>query len=447
MVLGKKAKQLRMTLVVPDTLRDKVVVSKAYQSCDSEGKVTGFGVDLTFTELRLAKAIKSGDFALLQGKIENTLRAWEKRYVRHLDKVAREQRSASVEELTREAQQAAVDLEGLLINSLTEDDAVDWEAIKRQDSFTVDPQNITGQQPPAFIRFAENGKPALFTRLYEPKQPQLAKVKKEFSIFKRIFNGKLIRAEFERRHKDWEVKIEEARRDNREREEAYHIYLRAWEELKTQFEKEKADSNATLEDIRLRYQNKKPRAIEEYCDLVLNHSAYPDFFPHSWHLEYRSAEALLVVDYDLPVLDDLPSVAAYAYVKSEDQVIVRRHPAEYLRKLYDSVCYQVCLRTIHELFESDVIGAVDAVAFNGMVRVFKSDQNIKEIKVIMSVRAARDRFHDFDLTMVDPRATFKLLKGVSTDHLYENVPVRPVVTLARGDRREISENQLEQDSA
>lgn len=446
MALWKKAKQLRMTLVVPDTLRDKVEVSKAYQSCDRKGKVTGFGVDLTFPELRLSKSIRSGDFALLQGKIESTLRGWEKRYVRHLDKLTREQRSASVEDLTREAQEAITALEKLLVNSLSEDDAVDWEAIKRQDAFTLKPEQIKKDTPPAYIRFAENGKPALFTRLYEPKEPTLSAVKKQFSWWKRLFKGKVIQTEFERRHKEWEEQIELVRRDNREREEDYHDYLGAWETLRNEFEEEKAQSHAVLDDIRARYQQREPKAVEEYCDLVLNHSAYPDFFPHSWHLEYRPEESQMVVDYDLPVLDDLPSVAAYAYVKSEDQVIMRRHPTEVMRKLYDSVCYQVCLRTVHELFESDVIGAVEKVVFNGMVREFRLDKDVKEIKVVMSVAATKESFHQFDLAKVDPRATFRLLKGIATDHLYENIPVRPVVPLARGDRREISEEQREHDS-
>ncbi len=435
----KKSKKLSMTLVIPEPLRDKVEVSKTYHSCDSRGKVTGFGVDMTFPEMRLTKSIKTADFALLQGKIENTLRAWEKRYVRHLDRLTREQRSASVEELTKEAKDTITGLERLLVDSLTEDDAVDWEAIKRQDSFAIDPDRLCDESPPAYIRFAENGKPALFTRLYEPKQPALSKVKKEFSLFRRMFNGKVIRAEFERRHKEWEEKIEEARRDNREREDVYHNYLCAWEDKKAQFEKEKSESNAVLDDIRARYQQREATAVEEYCDLVLHHSVYPDFFPHSWHVEYRPENSQMVIDYDLPLLEQLPAVAAYAYVKSEDQVIMRRHPIDFMRKLYNSVCYQVCIRTIHEIFEADAIGAVDEVVINGMIREFKSKQDVREVKVILSVRARKEQFQEFDLARVDPQAAFKLLKGVAADNLYESIPVRPVADLARGDCREIKD--------
>ncbi|MBZ0167073.1 MAG: hypothetical protein K8I00_09725, partial [Candidatus Omnitrophica bacterium] len=435
------------TLAIPEALQDKVEVSRAYQSCDTEGNITGFGVDLTLAELRLSKSVKSADFALLQGKIENTLRGWEKRYIRHLDKFNREQRSASVEELTQEAQASMDDLERILQRSLTVHDAVDWEAIRRQDSFTIAPEHLLEHKPPAYIRFAENGKPALFTRLYEPKEPQLKLVKKEFSLMQRLFKAKVIRAEYERRRQDWEEKLEEARRDNREREAVYQTYLQAWDKKKAEFEKEKAESNRLLENIRLRYQEREPKAVEEYCDLVLNHSIYPDYFPHSWHLEYRPDESTLVVDYDVPVPDQLPSVAAYAYVKSEDQVIVRHHPKEYMQKLYDSVIFQLCLRTIHELFEADIINAFEKIVFNGMVREFRKDADVKEIKVILSVQTDRERFEEFDLSMIDPRATVKLLKGVVGDRVYDLVPVRPVAPLARSDRREIKEENIDQDSA
>ena len=44
--------------------------------------------------------------------------------------------------------------------------------------------------------------------------------------------------------------------------------------------------------------------------------------------------------------------------------------------------YQICTRTIHELFEADIINALDAVAFNGLVTNKNPATGIEETKAV-----------------------------------------------------------------
>jgi restriction system protein len=171
---------------------------------------------------------------------------------------------------------------------------------------------------------------------------------------------------------------------------------------------------------------------------VLNSSQYPDYFPQNWVLEYREDSRIAVVEYDLPAPDKLPMVESYKYIKSRDEVSEKALTQAARKKLYDSVIYQLCIRTIHELFEADVINALDAVAFNGLVTNTNPATGIEETKLIMSIVANKEQFIAFDLSQVDPKATFKHMKGVAAASLVDLTPIPPIIQLDKSDKRFIS---------
>lgn len=110
--------------------------------------------------------------------------------------------------------------------------------------------------------------------------------------------------------------------------------------------------------------------------------------------------------------------------------------------MYDSVVYQICIRTIHELFEADVINAIDAVGFNGLVTNINPATGIKETKNIISVVANRDQFLTFDLSKVDPKESFKHMKGVAAANLVDLTPIAPVIQMDRSDKRFVNNKNI-----
>ena len=68
---------LSFTVSCPDLLTDKVIFSEPYRNYNSRGNQTSFGIDMEFSELHLSKNLKSRDFYVLRGKVEDTLRSWE----------------------------------------------------------------------------------------------------------------------------------------------------------------------------------------------------------------------------------------------------------------------------------------------------------------------------------------------------------------------------------
>lgn len=430
---------LSFDFTVPELLVGKIDISNLYQNYNSKGKPTSFGVDLDFEEMHLSKTLKSSEFYVLRGKIEDTLRSWETKYQRHVDKVYKENRADYVDQLNQEAKEAIETLNNILIHTLSVDDTVDWDSIKRKDAFRINPVNFFKDgKKPDFIIFNSFGRPTDFEKISPPIEPALEKVKNEYGIFSKLFRGKAINEDFQTRVIKWNHEKEKINKANMSREAFFNKVVLSFEKKKNIFEEEKRRDNEALENIKSRYTEKDHRAIEEYCDLVLTASKYPDYFPQNWILEYRANSRIVVVEYDLPAPDQLPKVESYKYVKSRDEVAEKEFTQTARKKLYDSVIFQICIRTIHELFEADVVNALDSVAFNGLVTNTNPATGIKETKIILSIVANKDKFIAFDLSQVDPKATFKHMKGVAAATFVDLTPIPPIIQLDKSDKRFIS---------
>jgi restriction system protein len=438
---GRMAESTKLSFnyTIPGLLVGKIAVSDPYQNYNSKGNPTSFGVDLDFNEIHLSKTIKSSDFYVLRGKIEDALRNWETKYQRHTDKVHKENRAGRVDELNQEAKEALESLNNILVHTLTVNDTVDWDSIKRKDGFKINPINLFNDgKKPDFIIFNSFGRPTDFKKVGQPIEPTFEKVKNEYGFFSKIFRGKAIKEDFDARVKKWEQQKEKNNKDNTDMESVFNQAVKGFEIKKNEFEEEKRRNNEALENIKSRYKEKDPKAIEEYCDLVLSVSQYPDYFPKNWVLEYRVDNRIVVVEYDLPAPDQLPTIESYKYIKSRDEVSEKVLTQAARKKNYDSTIYQICIRTLHELFEADVINAIDAVAFNGLVTNINLATGMKETKLIMSIVANKDQFIGFDLSQIDPKATFKHMKGVAAVSLVDLTPIPPIIQLDKSDKRFIS---------
>ena len=421
---------------VPESIEGKINISSLYQNYNARGNITSYGIDMSFREMQLSKSIKSANYRLLGGKIEEILRSWEQKYIRHCEIQYKNHRGKSVEELNAQAREAVEVLCGILAHTLTINDAVDWDSIKRKDAFRTKPESMFKcKNCPDYVCFNNYGRPISFEKMSQPKEPTYEKVRNQYGLLSKLFRKQAISNEYAKQYFEWQKSVEQAKKENISREKWYKKIIDFYEAKKTAFEEEKKQDNEALDNIRLRYQQADPKAIEEYCDLVLNHSEYPDYFPKDWVLEYRKESRMIAIEYSLPCPELLPKIESYSYIKAHDEIKEKNITEATFKKMFDSVIYQTCIRTIHELFEADVINAIDVVALNGLVANINPATGILETKVIVSVFAEKDKFLTYDLSKVDPKATFKHLKGVAAIALVDLTPIPPIIQLDKTDKR------------
>jgi restriction system protein len=226
----------------------------------------------------------------------------------------------------------------------------------------------------------------------------------------------------------WEKKCEEVRIKHAEA-------TKKWERRRELFYERQKETNAAIDRNKENYLAREQGAVVDYCDSVLSNSIYPDYFPKEWDLDYNADSRTLVVEYGLPAPESLPTVKEVRYVQTKDDFKETQLSEKERESLYDSLLYQITLRTIHELFEADTADALDAAALSGIVTALDRTTGHNVTACILSVLARKEAFMQINLADIDPKSCFKSLKGVAAAKLVGLSPVPPIVVLNKNDRR------------
>jgi restriction system protein len=401
------------------------------------------------------RVIRGTDPQFIQRKVEVQLADWDDQWKRRSAVANRAQQAAArrqekeeqkrlAAEQTAEAKRLLEDLQATLQHTLSVDDAIDWEMLKDRSEFP---------KP----RPAKPKQPSPPTPAPVPREPQRsdAAFQPHLSFLDKLLSGRRARKEeeasqlFERAHQEWDAERrrilasnEANQRSYRERlqrtAEEHERSIKAWEQERDAFLREQREQNAAVDRQKESYLSGAPEAILGYCDMVLARSDYPDFFPKEWELDFNPETGVLIVDYSLPAPDDIPTLVEVKYVATKDE-FSEKHLTESQRdKLYDTLLYQVVLRTIHELLEADAIGALKTVVFNGYVRAVDRSTGNEVNACVLSLQARREEFLNINLANVDPKACFRQLKGVGSSKLHSVTPIAPIVSVSREDARFVS---------
>lgn len=190
------------------------------------------------------------------------------------------------------------------------------------------------------------------------------------------------------------------------------------------------------------YDAGEPDALVAYFSMVLEQSEYPEGFPQNFSVAFQAESKQLVVEYELPSPDIVPTVEQYKYTRSRDTIDERPRKPSSIKGIYADVVAAVVLRTLHEVFESDTRQHLEAVCVNAYVNSVDPATG-RDIKpYLVSVRTTREKFLAIDLSRVDKAVCLKNL-GANVSRSPEEVQaVKPIVDFKMADARFIDQSDL-----
>jgi restriction system protein len=345
------------------------------------------------------------------------------------------------EERTREAQRALDALGHLLADVLENDHAIDLSSLIDSSEYPIaQPAKPTAEPP-----LAEEPVPrepdindtefkpmlSLIARIIpSQRRKEIQKAADRFSEAKRRW-AETMTARWERL-----VKAEAERRLRSEKaSDRFKKLSTEWESDRNGWLAERERRNAAIEVWTQAYLAGSPEVIPDYCKLVLSASTYPDSFPSDAAVEYVAESRMVVVDYWLPDISVLPTLKEVKFIASRDTLQDVYVSDTWLNRTYDVVLYQIALRSLYELFQSDSAKAIDWIVFNGWVNSIDKATGKEANGCVLSIQVSNAEFIDINLANVDPKACFKKLKGVSAAKLTALQPIRPILQLNRDDKR------------
>ena len=207
------------------------------------------------------------------------------------------------------------------------------------------------------------------------------------------------------------------------------------EKVKT-LDGEVREHNAAVDELERDFRDGVPDAVEEYFIELLALSQYPSGLPHHYQVAYRQEPRELVVEYQLPPVEVIPTERDFRYVKARREIDELPRSAKEIKDLYASVIHQVALRTMWECFAVlEGYDIVDAVVFNGIVPATNRATGQPEELHLISAPASRDAFAGLVLDQLDPASCLKHLKAIVSPHPYDLEAVEPVIEFAQAKYR------------
>lgn len=227
--------------------------------------------------------------------------------------------------------------------------------------------------------------------------------------------------------------------DYQKRKEAFE---RRVEEERAAYERAQAAKNAEVDQFRVAFERGDAQAIERYVGIVLDRSLYPEGFNKDVSIAYVPDSKVLIVDFQLPGLNDVPRVVGYRFVQTRKAIQPIEMKQREFNTFYESIVYQTTLRTIHEVFEADYPKHILSVVFNGWVSGIDRATGKDFTACLISCQASRDEFMEFDLSRVDPKESVRALKGLVAGPLVQLAPVRPIMHVDREDHRFVEAREI-----
>lgn len=415
------------------------------QTTFTKGGLRRYYIEIQHDRLNKYQVIRGDNSYIVEQKARTKTAQWDemwgRKQITEKNRLEREQRTLDKKQKnnlaaqkTQESQDTLSSLENILAHTLNIDDTVDWDTLKNHDDYpTVKPIEPKEPEEPKF-----EDAPLSTNEKYLPKFGFLDKLFKSLKIKKQ----NTAKALYKKDKRAWEKAIKKAQSEYdgiiAKHEKALSEYkksISAWKKARDKFIQKREKNNDSIDKKRGSYLQSDAEAILDYCDIVLSNSEYPDFFPQTYDLDFNPEGNFLIVDYQLPDTETIPTVKEVKYIQTRDEFKEINISKTQFNKLYDNLSYQIALRTIHELFEADNINALTFIVFNGYVKSIDPATGQEKVACILSLQANQEEFDAINLANIEPKACFKNLKGIGSSRLHSLTPIAPILRIDREDKR------------
>jgi len=336
-----------------------------------------------------------------------------------------ESRIAKVALMNEVLEQTVADLRNLLSDALLVRNHIDLQTLKHEPAITpFDPGSL--------------GIPISPPLPYETYSPSpLGGVKRFLPGAKEQFERD-VTAATQRYHADMAAYHASETRRQSDLSQAWSRYEREIAEIHAGVQAQHAEIDAFQTELLAN----NPSAVVDYFTLVLSSSIYPNGFPETAKIAYTPESKQLVIERDMPTYEVVPEMSLYKYVKVRDEISTSQRTLSNRKAIYSGIVAQMCLRTIHEVFESDRYGHVETIVFNGYVDAIDKATGRPSRVCLITARTTREAFGIIDLSRVDPVACLRALNAAVSKSPEELAPVRPVLEFSMVDPRFIEETDV-----
>jgi len=395
------------------------------------------------------KVLKDKDKSTLETKIQNQFKRWDLKFEKEEGKI-----NAEIE--TKKAEENLKFLDDILKFLINSSINFSWKSLKKTSEFKK--RNPKGELDEKLSNLKSIPKPKLIKVPIEPLQTD-SEFKPRFNFLEKLFQGlrkrKLtkLKAEFEKKYKEWVNEKAKVEDDNNKSELTYQknveksekqkqIIIKKYEKLISEWEIEKKEFQSTIRSFNSKILTREKKYLKSastevnyYNTQIINNIEFPEYFPNKFELDYNPDNRILIIEYILPSLENIPTIKEVRFLSTKNETKQLYLSEPQTKTLYDKTIYNVILGIIHLIFKSDIANSIDAININGWVNTMDKRIGKKINSCIVSLQTTKKEFKEINLKNVDPKLCFKNLKGVGSSVLSSLVAIQPLLTINKKDKR------------
>jgi len=278
----------------------------------------------------------------------------------------------------------------------------------------------------------------IFDIAYEEWIKEIKRIEEEWMVLK-------IKVEEENKAAEniYKKRIESAEKQKQNIALKYKKLSSEWDLEKSIFLAEVEAFNLKIEARKSNYLKKNKFEVEFYNYNILKSIEFLKIFPNDFELDYNVVNGILIIEYILPSIEDIPTLKEVRYLSTKNEIREIHLSEPQIKAFYDRTIYNIILGIIHVIFESDIANAIDAVSINGWVNSIDKRTGRRINSCIVSLQTNKSEFIKINLKDVEPKLCFKSLKGVGSSELSNLVAIQPILTINKNDKRFIESKNID----
>jgi len=217
--------------------------------------------------------------------------------------------------------------------------------------------------------------------------------------------------------------------------DAFNKYKQNVQKEKELFITSQKEFNKKVDELILKFNNKDVETVENFFEQCLEQSVYPVLFYKDYSITYNDINNILEINYTLPNIDDIFNIKSIIQNPRKDDFKINYNTEKVQSEIYDNVIYQICFKSIHEIFKADKNDFVECIVFNGYSKNIDKRDGLEKTVCIMSLQISKEDFNNINLSRINAKTCFKSFKGLSAPELATLTPVRPIIQLNKNDSR------------
>ena len=181
-----------------------------------------------------------------------------------------------------------------------------------------------------------------------------------------------------------------------------------------------------------RYETGDKQSVVDRLNFLINSVDLPPSIPRAWTIDFDEEQSICIVEIQLP---DVVYSEVFKLVRQKSGLVMRSLSKKEKKELVPKIQPALILRIAKEIFVSDFADKIKLLVVNGWIEFHDPKNGNLTKEYVSSLMVERNQINDLNLNMVDPIKAFENLKGKSAGMLIDVIPIVPLLTMNKEDKR------------